>query len=637
MTERRLSAIMAADVVGYSRLMGANEVGTLTALNHRRSEVIEPRITKSNGRIVKLTGDGILAEFPSVVDAVECALAVQREMKSRNVEIPEDRRIELRIGIHLGDVIVEDGDIFGDGVNIAARIESVGRPGGVAVSAAVMDNVGNRLDVAFEDMGEHQLKNIAQPVRVFNVGAPQPAAVKGAAVPEVVEAEAKPSIAVLPFNNMSGDPEQEFFSDGITEDIITDLSKISGLFVVGRNTSFTYKGKSIQLQQVAAELGVKYLLEGSVRKAGDRIRVTGQLIDGATGGHVWADRYDRDLTDIFAIQDEITKTIVDQLKIRLLPEEKKAIAQAPTDNVEAYTHYLRGRQYIHYQSKRFLLLARQMFTKATVLDPDFARAYAGIANCDARLIGLFGEIIPAEKILAVTAKALALDPNLGEAHAAHGEALAAVNRREEAKIAFERALQLDPNSFEANYSYARFCFRTGEQERAALLYKRALELQSDDPQAPLMLSLTLKALGRHDEAIEYARLGLKRAEEAMTQHPESSRPAQLGAAVLANLGDSERAREWMGRALEIDPDDRMALYNAACTWSQIGEPDRAMDYLERWAKVAAPEMREWFKRDPDMNPLRGEQRYKDLVELIDSEAEAQVALLAVAAPATGAD
>ena len=630
--ERRLSAIMAADVVGYSRLMGANEVGTLTALNHRRSEVIEPRITESNGRIVKLTGDGILAEFPSVVDAVECALAVQREMKSRNVEIPEDRRIELRIGIHLGDVIVEDGDIFGDGVNIAARIEGVGRPGGVAVSAAVKDNVGNRLDVGFEDLGEHQLKNIAQPVRVFNVGAPQPIAVKGVAIPELVDEQVKPSIAVLPFNNMSGDPEQEFFSDGITEDIITDLSKISGLFVVGRNTSFTYKGKSIQLQQVAAELGVKYLLEGSVRKAGERIRVTGQLIDGVTGGHVWADRYDRDLTDIFSIQDEITKTIVDQLKIRLLPEEKKAIAQAPTDNVEAYTHYLRGRQYFHHQSKRFLLLARQMFTKATVLDPEFARAFAGIASCDARLIGMFGEIIPAEEILAITAKALALDPDLGEAHAAHGEALVAVNRRGEAKIAFERALQLDPNNFEANYSYARFCFRTGELERAEMLCKRALELQSE-PQAPLMLSLTLKALGREDEAIEYARVGIKRAEEAMAQNPESSRPAQLGAAVLANLGDSGRAREWMERALEIDPDDRLALYNAACTWSQIGEPSRALDYLERWARVAASETREWLKQDPDINPLRGEQRYKDLVKLIDSEAEAQVALLAVAAPA----
>ncbi|MEO5808756.1 MAG: tetratricopeptide repeat protein [Sphingomicrobium sp.] len=509
--------------------------------------------------------------------------------------------------------------MFGDGVNVAARIESVGRPGGVAVSAAVKDNVGNRLDVAFEDMGEHQLKNIAQPIQVFNVGAPQAVAVKGAAAPEVAEEEAKPSIAVLPFNNMSGDPEQEYFSDGITEDIITDLSKISGLFVVGRNTSFTYKGKSVQLQQVASELGVKFLLEGSVRKAGERIRVTGQLIDGPTGGHVWADRYDRDLTDIFSIQDEITKTIVDQLKIRLLPDEKKAITQAPTGNVEAYTNFLRGREYYHYQTKRFVLLARQMFTKATELDPGFARAYAGIASCDARLIGTFGEIIPAEEILAVTEKALSLDPKLGEAHAAHGEALAALGRAAEAKLAFERALQLDPNSFEANYSYGRFCFRTAEQERAAMLFRRALELQSDEPQAPLMLSLTLQALGQRDEAMEYARLGLKRAEEALRQHPESSRPAQLGAAVLATLGDTARAKEWMNRALEVDPDDRLALYNAACTWSQIGEPDRAMDYLERWAKVAAPETREWIKHDPDIHPLRSEARYKKLIAVIDRE------------------
>ncbi len=614
--ERRLSAIMAADVVGYSRLMGANEVGTLTALNHRRSEVIEPRITKSNGRIVKLTGDGILAEFPSVVDAVECALAVQREMKSRNVEIPEDRRIELRIGIHLGDVIVEDGDIFGDGVNIAARIESVGRPGGVAVSAAVRDNVGNRLDVGFEDMGEHQLKNIALPVRVYNVGAPQPVTEKGAAAPAAVEEDTKPSIAVLPFNNMSGDPEQEYFSDGITEDIITDLSKISGLFVVGRNTSFAYKGKTIQLQQVAGEMGVKFILEGSVRKVGERVRVTGQLIDGATGGHVWADRYDRELTDIFAIQDEITKTIVSQLEIRLLPSEKKAIDQVPTQNVEAYTYFLRGRQFYHYHTKRFLQLARQMFARAVVLDPGFARAYAGIANCDSKLVGVFGVAIPAAEILANATQALTLDPNLAEAHAAHGEALAVIGRNDEATAAFERALELDPNSFESNFSSGRFWFRANQHERAADLFKRALELQPEDPQAPLLLALTLRSLGRADEAAEYGRLGLKRAEEQSLLHPESSRATQLGAVVLAALGQKAQAQEWMERALAIDPDDPIAQYNAACMWAQLEDLDRALDALERWATIVAPETREWMTHDPDIDPLRDHPRYSALIELI---------------------
>ena len=625
--ERRLSAIMAADVVGYSRLMGANEVGTLNALNHRRGEVIEPRIAARNGRVVKLTGDGMLVEFPSVVDAVECALDVQREMKSRNVEIPEDRRIELRVGIHLGDVIVEDGDLFGDGVNVASRIEGVGRPGGVAVSAAVKDNVGNRLEVEFEDLGEHELKNIAQPVRVFNVGPPQPKAKDQPAAGPAVE-EDRPSIAVLPFNNMSGDPEQEYFSDGIAEDIITDLSKVSGLFVVGRNTSFGYKGQSPNLISVASELGVKYLLEGSVRKSGDRVRITGQLIDGATGGHLWADRFDRDLTDIFAIQDEITQTIVGQLKIRLLPEEAKAIGQAPTDNVEAYTAYLRGRQYYHYQTKWFLRLARQMYAKAVELDPQFARAYAGIASCDARLLGAFGEPIPIEEILATAGKALALDPNLVEAHAAHGDILAISGRAEEAEKSFERALELDPTSFEANYFYGRFQNERGQLEAAVPLLKRATELNSADPQPPLHLHGVLRAIGLREEADQYGWLGVKRAEEHMKAHPESSRAAQLGACVLIALGEKERATRWMERALAIDPDDENALYNAACMWAQADEADKAFQYLERWAGKFAPGTREWLKFDPDFDSIRGDDRFKALQQRVD-EAKAPVAPEAV--------
>ena len=288
--ERRLAAILAADVVGYSRLMGANEVGTLTGLKTHRAELIDPTIANFQGRIVKLTGDGMLVEFASVVGAVECAIDVQRGMRRRNVDVPEDRRIEFRIGLHLGDVIVDDDDIFGDGVNVASRIEGVAKPGGVAVSSAVRDHIGNKLDLTFEDMGDQALKNIEFPVKVFNVVVGHAATVAHSGEPaeEIADAD-KPSIAVLPFNNMSGDPEQEYFSDGITEDIITDLSKVSGLFVIGRNTSFTYKGKAVDLPEVAAKLGVKFILEGSVRKAGQRVRVTGQLIDGATGGHIWAE------------------------------------------------------------------------------------------------------------------------------------------------------------------------------------------------------------------------------------------------------------------------------------------------------------------------------------------------------------
>ena len=304
--ERRLTAILAADVVGYSRLMSSNEAGTIAALRSLRKELADPAITAHKGRIFKLTGDGMLVEFPSVVSAVACAVDIQSAMRTRNASTSE-ARIEFRIGVNLGDIIVEEGDIFGDGVNVAARLESIAPVGGIAVSQSVRDHVGKRLDLAFEDMGERRLKNIDAPVRVYSITLDQPPKDGTSSARQQGE---RPSVAVLPFINMSGDPEQEYFSDGITEDIITDLSKVSGLFVVARNTVFTYKGKTVEVQQVAKHLGVNFILEGSVRKAGTRVRVTGQLIHGKDGGHVWADRYDRDLTDIFAIQDEITHAIV---------------------------------------------------------------------------------------------------------------------------------------------------------------------------------------------------------------------------------------------------------------------------------------------------------------------------------------
>ena len=614
--ERRLSAIMAADVVGYSRLMGANEVGTLTALKEHRGELIDPKIQEHQGRIVKLTGDGMLVEFPSVVNAVECATTIQREMRERNAPIAEDRRIEFRVGINLGDVIVDDDDIFGDGVNVASRIESVAKPGGVSVSSSVRENVGNKLDLIFEDTGEQQLKNIDFPVRVYNVVLGAGPAPKAPA--EVSEAD-KPSIAVLPFNNMSGDPEQEYFSDGITEDIITDLSKVSGLFVVGRNTSFTYKGKAVQLQQVAVELGVKFVLEGSVRKAGQRVRVTGQLIDGSTGGHLWADRFDRDLTDIFAIQDEITQTIVDALKIRLLPKEKKAIGQAPTASVEAYTYYLKGRQFFHNSTRVLLGLARQMFAKAADLDPNYARAYAGMAICDARLENWYRAEIPTDKIIAIADKALSLDPGLAEAHAARGVALGNNGQHAEAVEAFSRALAVNPNDFDANLLYARYLVTQGDLEQSLPFFLRAVEIQPDDWQSPLLVDSVFQALGRAEEGERVARIGIKRAEEAMRLHPENSRPAQLGAPTLARLGETERAREWLERSLFLDPDEPIATYNAACTYAQLGDIDRAFDALDKWSQNRGMEMELWLDTDADLDPLRDDPRFVAMHSQIKKE------------------
>jgi adenylate cyclase len=620
--ERRLTAIFAADVVGYSRLMGLDEAGTLSALKTHRREMADAKIAEHKGRIVKLTGDGMLVEFPSVVNAVACAADIQRRMRERNVDVPEDRRIEFRIGIHLGDIIFEDNDIFGDGVNIAARIEGIAKPGGLAVSGSVRDSVGNRLDLAFEDTGEQALKNIERPVRVYNVnlfaGAPPPRATNGAALSRAEPAKEKPSIAVLPFSNMSGDPEQEYFSDGITEDIITDLSKISALHVISRHTAFTYKDKAVTVQQAASEMGVKFLLEGSVRKAGQRVRITGQLIDGATGGHLWADRYDRDLTDIFAIQDEITRTIVDQLKVKLLPEEKKAIEQAPTENVEAYTHYLRGREFFHTRTNGSLQLARRMFARATELDPNYARAYAGIADCDSVLHAWQGVEISLETLFATCAKALALDPNLPEAHASHGLALSINGRHAEAVAEFERAIALDPNSYEGHHFYARHSFTAGDFEKAVELYDRCAEIDPDDYRSPFLAANPLHSLGRFDDEVKRATMGLERAERALKLHPENSDPAQHGAVALALLGQRDRAKEWLARVLAIDPDDNRARYNAACTYSLLGEIDRSIDLLEICLRqFGSDDMKRWFKNDSDFDPIRTHPRYADLLKLIE--------------------
>src|SRR2546423_455470 len=488
--ERRLTAILAADVVGYSRLMTIDETGTLAALTSLRKNLVNPKISEHNGRIVKLTGDGMLIEFPSVVSAVACAVDIQSAMRTRNATEPA-ARIEFRIGVNLGDIIVEDGDIFGDGVNVAARLESIAPVGGIAVSQSVRDHVGKRLDLAFEDMGERRLKNIEAPIRVYSISVDRPSS-DGVASAE----KERPSIAVLPFVSMSGDPEQEYFSDGITEDVITDLSKVSGLFVVARNTAFTYKGKHVDVQEVANHLGVNFILEGSVRKAGARVRVTGQLINGKDAGHLWADRYDRDLTDIFAIQDEITHAIVEQLKVKLLPQEEKSIKQTPTDNIEAYTHYLRGRDFLHRRSKRYLQLARQMFTKAAELDPNYARAYAGFAICDSYLYMTYHVDVAIDGILTTAAKALALEETLAEAHAARSVAFSAAERYDEAKAEFEQAIALDPNAAETYYFYARSSFAQGKLQQAAELFERAAAADPEDYQSPCLLVGVYHALGR---------------------------------------------------------------------------------------------------------------------------------------------
>src|SRR5438477_1127332 len=597
--------------------MGENEAATLAAFKKLRTDFIDPKVAEHRGRIVKLTGDAILIEFPSVVNAVACAADVQRGMRARNTGVPQERRIEFRMGVNVGDVIVQDGDIFGDGVNVAARLESIAPVAGIAVSQSVRDHVGNRLDLTFDDMGERRLKNIDRPIRVYSISLDAPSSAQTSDM-RPAGLEEKPSIAVLPFINMSGDPEQEYFSDGITEDIITDLSKVSALFVVARNTAFTYKGKAVKVQEIAKELGVDFVLEGSVRKAGSRVRVTGQLIEGKKGGHMWADRYDRDLTDIFAIQDEITHAIVEQLKVKLLPQEKKSIGQTPTDNVEAYTYYLRGRQFMQRHSKSNYQLARRMFAKAVELDPLYARAYAGIADCDSFLFLHYHLEAGIDSILATSAKALALDNRLAEAHASRGLALSLGQQHDEAIAEFEEAIGLDPNSFEAHYFYARACVTQGKLERAAALFERAAENKPDDFQALCLLIPMYRSLGRQQEMERAARRGIERAESELTLHPENPRAAYFGANALATLGEKDRAREWAARALAIDPDDVLIQYNVACVYSLLGDLEQAFDLLERLLPNAGYELKHgWIKHDSDLDPLRSHPRHQKILEVVE--------------------
>ncbi len=531
---------MAADVVGYSRLMASDETGTLAALNRHRETEFNPMVARHNGRIVKLIGDGTLAEFTSVVDAVNCAMAIQHAAVHASDAEP---RIVLRIGINLGDIITQDDDIYGDGVNIAARLEPLAPEGGVCVSSVVKESVGGRIDASFTDGGEVSVKNIDRLLRVFHW---HPDQALSTAAPSGFEQAAEvrsesPSIAVLPFDNMSGDPEQEYFSDGISEDIITDLSKVSGLTVIARNSSFAYKGKSIDLRTVGQELNVSSVLEGSVRRAGERVRITAQLIDAESGAHIWADRYDRDMTDIFAVQDEVTLEIVNALKVRLTPDEKANIASIGTKNLEAHEYFMRMRGFLFFPGMNAELWKHAIAhgERAIGLDPDFAQAYGMLAimhvldfhnhwsgeDSNAVLDKAEklanhalaidpDEILPNHAIavvarwqgkydLAVSAieKALAKSPDLALGLFTRGEVYMAIGRLPEAIDDLERAIRLDPGF---THQYLQFLamshFLMGNYETAALMFRERLVLAKDTDIGRAWLAATLGHTGEIAEA-----------------------------------------------------------------------------------------------------------------------------------------
>jgi adenylate cyclase len=432
------------------------------------------------------------------------------------------------------------------------------------------------------------------------------------------EHDRPPSVAVLPFVNMSGDPEQEYFSDGIADDLTTDLSRISGLFVPARNSTFRYKGEAVKLGRMCEELGVRYVLEGSVRKAGGRVRITAQLVDGRTGGHLWADRYDRDLTDVFVVQDEITHRIVESLRVKLLPGERKAIEKIPTDNVEAYQFYLRGRQFFHRQTKNSLEIAKRMFVRAIELDPNYARAHAGLADCESEIyMGSYADTGP-ETILAASARALELDPELAEAHASRGLALSTLERHDEAEQEFKAAMGLDPNLFEVLKFYARACQSQGRFAEAADLFERACAASPDDIRCPILLAQNYYDLGRRHDAEVDLRRGLEKIERELQRHPEHANAAALGAGALARLGETARARDWASLALSLDPDDLLTQYNTACAYALIGEDEAAIDLLERSVPRIRGALRTRIRHDSDLDSLRSHPRFQVLVQKMTS-------------------
>ncbi len=578
-TNRRLAAILAADVVGYSRMMGANEAGTLAALKHHRETIFDPAVTAHGGRVVKLMGDGTLVEFPSVVDAVTCALVIQRAVAAQPP--PNGKGIMLRIGVNLGDIIIDGDDIYGDGVNVAARLEPLAEPGGICVAGIVNESVGSRVDITFTDGGDVTVKNIERPIRVWKWHPDRDLeAMRQPAVPSAPKPE-RPSIAVLPFNNMSGDPEQEYFSDGITEDIITDLSKVRGLAVIARNSSFAYKGKSPDIRVVGRELGVRSVLEGSIRRAGNRVRITAQLIDASTGNHLWAERYDRDLTDIFAVQDEVTRNIVEALKVALTPSERARIADTPTSSVQAHDLFLKGRELIQspdVDRTKFEESVR-LFGHAIELDPGYAQAHAGLA-----IANLFNynnrwtdDPDPSIRLAdELATKAVALDPNEPFAYAISAiVAMYMSDGAERSTAAVEKALELNPNYALALNARGGFRVFGGHPAEGIPDIERAMRLDPGFSQQYLhFLGLAHLLLGNNETAATMFR-------ERILLFPQTDISRATLASALGHLGESEEAQEVWAELKKINPKFSLSQHLARLPFRDPADIERILAGLAK--------------------------------------------------------
>jgi len=583
---RRLAAILAADVVGYSRLMGEDEAGTRARFNAHLNELIEPTIARGQGRIVKTTGDGLLVEFASVVDAVQCAVEIQDRMRERNADEPDDRRMEFRIGVNLGDVIIEGEDIHGDGVNVAARLEGLCEPGGVYVSGTVHDHVEGKLAARFKDLGEKVIKNMAKPVKVYSVRVQSGEVVNIADAAEPLPLPDKPSIAVLPFDNMSGDPEQEYFSDGITEDIITALSHIRQFFVIARNTTFTYKGQAVDVQAVAKDLGVRYVLEGSVRKAGNRVRISAQLIDGTTGNHLWAERYDRDLEDIFELQDEITLTVVGAIEPELAQAEREQAMTKRPDDLNAWDLFQQGMFHLHKRTREAAVEALSLFERAIEMNPNFSGPYSGSAYIRGYAIRQNRSDVSddnLESAVQTAERAIELDPNDAFARVALGNVRMGRRELDKAELEFRKAIELNPSSAFAHMYVGHILGHQLEFAEQGLTHlELAIRLSPRDPYTgPTMgrMSAAHYLLGNYENTVEYARKAL--------QYPATQiRQNAFLVAALTILGREDEAQFALQDLWHRDP---------AFTCSQfqnimpVFEPESIASVITNLRKAGLPE------------------------------------------------
>ena len=584
--QRRLAAILAADVVGYSRLMGQDEAETLAQLKALRDEVFDPKVAEYGGRIVKLMGDGILIEFPSAVDAVQHAIDVQQATSHRNESVPEDRKIELRIGINVGDVIVDGDDIYGDGVNIAARLESFCEPARICVSLMVHEAVRGKLDIKFNDLGEQSLKNIAEPVRVFSITPVVERAdveTGGASNPLL----RRPAVAVLPFVNLSGDAEQEYFADGLTEDIITALSSWRFFPVIARNSTFAYKGKSPDIRQVGEELGARYVIEGSVRKVANRVRVTAQLINADTGHHVWADRFDRDLQDIFELQDELTGNVASIVAPELVKAESKRSGTKRPESLDAWDYCQRGKSLMHEISKSGVIEARNFFNRAIELEPNFIDAWCGLAHTYHRELFSGFSDDPEEgnlKILEVARRAVALDEANSDAHFYLSFAYMNNRRTSEAIAESELAVELNPTSPSAQTGLGTTLTLAGRPEEGVRYLTNSIRLNPRYPRVHLFRALLARAhldAHQYEEARDHARQAIQRGRVYLDEHLTL-------ASALGHLGRRDEAK-----AVLDDREEFRVLRIADivfCPWWQLyDDPEPNKHLIEGLRKAGLPE------------------------------------------------